>query len=326
MDWMPSTKSLRWEHLLASLTVGAGRRSIPTNSPPPRILSSSKWGTLFGANDGGDRNPIWQALTLEKVSIPPSPEDIVLEPSQFFPNQKASIATVQVVDRRFQATHTLSLVPGAGDADNARFSLSGSDLMPAPFDFSNQPPGAKYSIRLRAVDTLDPKRFLEKSFELKLASPNAPTSVALDASSLSRASVVGSLVGQLHAVDPDSFDRHVFALVDGQGSEENHWFRLEDAQLKLGAPLPQELLRVRLRLKATDRSGLSVESAIVLPLVEPRIRINEILASEVGGLADENQQPQEWIELLNQLDQPLDLTGWSLTDDRNVCRNGASPQ
>lgn len=282
-------------------------------------------GDLFGANDGGDRNPIWQGLTLERVSVPPTPEDIALEPSRFFPGQKLAIGSFSVTDRRFASTHILSLVPGDGSTDNARFSLSGADLMPAPFDFSNQPIGTQYSIRIRAVDVLDSNRFLEKRFQLTLSAAQAPTAVRLDATSLSRASIVGSLIGNLRAEDPDGFDRHEFTLVPGQGSEENAWFRIEADQLKLAASIPQAQTQARLRVRTTDRSGLSAESSFVLPLVDPKVRINEILASEVGGVTDENQQPQEWIELTNQLDQPLDLTGWYLTDDRDSLQKWRFP-
>lgn len=282
-------------------------------------------GDLFGANDGGDRNPIWQGLTLERVSVPPTPEDLALEPTQFFPNQTASIGTFRVTDRRFGATHTLSLVPGEGSTDNARFSVSGGDLMPSPFDFSSQPIGTQYSIRVRAVDVLDANRFLEKRFQVTLSAPHAPSAVRLDATSLSRASIVGSLIGQLRAEDPDGFDRHVFTLVGGEGAGENGLFRIEGDQLRLANALPQALTQARLRVRASDRSGLSVESAFILPLVDPKVRINEILASEVGGVTDENLQPQEWIELANQLDQPLDLTGWYLTDTRDDLKKWRFP-
>jgi hypothetical protein len=48
----------------------------------------------------------------------------------------------------------------------------------------------------------------------------------------------------------------------------------------------------------------------------PTIRINEFLASNVGGLADEDGEAQDWIELWNFGSQPINLAGLSLTDDR----------
>ncbi|HKX63122.1 MAG TPA: lamin tail domain-containing protein, partial [Verrucomicrobiae bacterium] len=43
--------------------------------------------------------------------------------------------------------------------------------------------------------------------------------------------------------------------------------------------------------------------------------INEILASNQNGLADEDGQPQDWIEIYNRGTTTVDLTGWSLSDD-----------
>ncbi|MBN1420416.1 MAG: lamin tail domain-containing protein [Planctomycetes bacterium] len=45
--------------------------------------------------------------------------------------------------------------------------------------------------------------------------------------------------------------------------------------------------------------------------------INEILASNTTGLTDEDGEPADWIELFNRGTEAVDLTGWSLTDDRD---------
>jgi hypothetical protein len=49
----------------------------------------------------------------------------------------------------------------------------------------------------------------------------------------------------------------------------------------------------------------------------PSIRINEFLASNLSGLADEDvpAEPQDWIELWNYGATPVNLNGYSLTDD-----------
>jgi hypothetical protein len=43
--------------------------------------------------------------------------------------------------------------------------------------------------------------------------------------------------------------------------------------------------------------------------------INELLAANENGLADEEGEPQDWIELFNAGPEPVDLAGWSLSDD-----------
>ena len=47
----------------------------------------------------------------------------------------------------------------------------------------------------------------------------------------------------------------------------------------------------------------------------PEIRINEFLASNIEGLADENGEAQDWIELWNYGGATVNLAGYALTDD-----------
>lgn len=277
-------------------------------------------GNFFGGNDGGDRNPIWQALTLESVYIPPAPDDLTLSPLQFFPGQTGYIGQFAVTDGKFAATHTLSLVAGAGSTDNAKFSLSGAQLLPSPFNFSAAAPGTSYSIRARATDAADGARFIEKTFSVSLAAPHAPTAVGLNAASLSSGLLAGQAAGILSATDPDTFDRHTFTLVAGAGADQNSLFTVVGNELRLASALPGALASVSLRVRATDLSGLSVETALVLPLVEPRVRINEILAVSTAATLplDQNSLTSDWIELHNELAQPVNLAGWRLTDDADV--------
>ena len=47
----------------------------------------------------------------------------------------------------------------------------------------------------------------------------------------------------------------------------------------------------------------------------PRIVINEVVASNVNGLVDEDGETPDWIELFNAGDTPVALGGWGLSDD-----------
>jgi hypothetical protein len=51
----------------------------------------------------------------------------------------------------------------------------------------------------------------------------------------------------------------------------------------------------------------------------PRIRLNEFLAANISGLMDEDvpAEPQDWIEIWNYGTTPVNLNGFSLTDDRD---------
>ena len=43
--------------------------------------------------------------------------------------------------------------------------------------------------------------------------------------------------------------------------------------------------------------------------------INEFLASNATGLTDEDGDYSDWIEIYNRSSQPVNLSGWALTDD-----------
>lgn len=294
----------------------AGRATLYT----ARVLASSdvlviEMGNLFGQNDGGDRNPIWQALTLERLFIPPTPEDVRLTSDQFFPTQTSPVGRFEVQDRKLGASHELNLVAGAGDEDNAKFVTRGTDLHLGDFDFRSVPAGTSFAIRVRATDTADATRWLERTFRVTVAAPHPPSGLRLDATSISDLAVPGATVALLEAVDADAFDVHRFALVPGAGDQDNALFRIADHRLELArSPAPGQP-EARLRLGTVDQSGLTYETPVVLPWVAPQVRINEILASQVSGVSDEADQPQEWIEIANELAQHVDLTGWRLTDD-----------
>ncbi len=57
----------------------------------------------------------------------------------------------------------------------------------------------------------------------------------------------------------------------------------------------------------------------------PSIRINEFMASNTSTLADEDGDYSDWIEIYNPTQFNLDLTNWSLTDDKRQIRKWVFP-
>ena len=51
------------------------------------------------------------------------------------------------------------------------------------------------------------------------------------------------------------------------------------------------------------------------PQAPSALSINEILASNVAGLTDEDGDHSDWIEIYNRSNQTVNLSGWALTDD-----------
>jgi len=62
--------------------------------------------------------------------------------------------------------------------------------------------------------------------------------------------------------------------------------------------------------------GTNAWSISVVPdAPAPDLRINEIAAANILGLADEDGDHEDWIELVNRSPFAVNLAGWSLTDD-----------
>lgn len=254
----------------------------------------------------------------EEPAATDRPTDILLDASVIRPGRPGPFGIFTVTDARVGATHQLTLASGEGDTDNAKFAIATLALVPWLFDFATLPPGSVLSLRVRATDVGKPDRWLEKAFTLTLAAPQAPTALRLDARSVSSRAEPGWRVAAWAVEDPDPDDRHRVEPVPGLGDFDNGAIEVDGGGVRLTRPLAAGQGRLRFRLRATDGAGLFREEAFDLPVSEPRVRLNEILAGELGGIPDQNRGRKEWIELWNERPQYENLSGWYLTDDRSV--------
>ena len=58
----------------------------------------------------------------------------------------------------------------------------------------------------------------------------------------------------------------------------------------------------------------------------PRVVINEVLADNENGIIDENEQNEDWVELYNDSDEEVDLSGYFLTDRYGDARQWEIPE
>ncbi|MFT5412069.1 MAG: spore coat protein CotH, partial [Verrucomicrobiales bacterium] len=91
-------------------------------------------------------------ITVDVIPPPSSPTDISLSTTNIGENVLSTsfVATLFTNDANASDTHTYSLVAGAGDTDNASFSIVGNQLRAAT-NFTGQV-GNTFSIRLRTLD------------------------------------------------------------------------------------------------------------------------------------------------------------------------------
>ena len=82
-------------------------------------------------------------------------------------------------------------------------------------------------------------------------------------------------------------------------------------------PVPQSYT-----LTATNEEGTTTRKVLVdlLPaaIAAPSVRISEVLTQNLTGIMDEDNTRQDWIELQNMTGDPVNLSGWHLTEDRSA--------
>lgn len=99
--------------------------------------------------------------------------------------------------------------------------------------------------------------------DLRFYDLGAPTDLQLPDSSVAEGAPVGTVVGRLAVTDPDPAETFQFALVGGDGSEDNALFTLSGEEVRTGAVFDFETrASYAIRVRATNGKGLWVERAL----------------------------------------------------------------
>jgi hypothetical protein len=116
--------------------------------------------------------------------------------------------------------------------------------------------------------------FVESAFAITVSNVNeAPTAIALSASSVAENAASGTTVGTLSTTDPDAGDTFVYTLVSGTGSTDNASFAIVGGQLQTASSLNFETKSsYTVRVRSTDAGGLFVEAPFVISVTD----VNEV--------------------------------------------------
>lgn len=247
-------------------------------------------------------------VTFSALAVGPlAPVDIQLAALDLFPGTAdISAGTLTSTDPNPGDTHTYSIVADPG----GWFGIVGNSLT---FAGPAAAVGTGYTVRVRSTDPASLS--VEKDFTLTVAAPLAPTGIGCSAGFIPAGSAAGTLLGRLTTVDANTADDFTYSLADGAGNAGNEAFRIIGDELRLSRAVAAGTAPLSFRVRSTDRAGLSVQATFTLPVVEIGVRISEFMASNDTGLADEDGDRPDWIELYNPLAAPVDLSGWRLTDD-----------
>jgi len=138
----------------------------------------------------------------------------------------------------------------------------------------------------------------------------APHGIFLNTTTVDASAAQGAFLAALRAVDSNRFDTHVFSLVGGAGATNNNMFTVSGSRLLAGPGFPtQPGTNLWIRVRATDSTGLFAERIFGIEAKAPE---RHIVINEIHYNPPENTIPEEFIELYNPSNAPVNLSLWRL--------------
>ncbi len=96
---------------------------------------------------------------------------------------------------------------------------------------------------------------------------SSPIDIALSITTVVKEAALGAVVGEISAIDSDSFDAHSFSLVNGDGDEDNGHFRVDGFYLRTTVFLDQfDTSSFRIRLRVTDGVSAPFEKPLAISI------------------------------------------------------------
>ena len=242
-------------------------------------------------------NQLEQTFTINITNNNAAPTAIALSNSSLNENNSVNqvIGSFSTSDTDATDTHTYSLVNGAGNADNDRFSINTDQLLADEvLDFENQ---SSYSIRVQSKDGAGES--VQQTFSISVSDINdSPTAVSLSKLDIDEQLPANTLVGTLTTTDQDATDSHNYRFIPGLGGEDNDSFNLSGNELRTAAPFDYNARQVlNVKLEADDGNGgiltetfvIAVNDASQAPtdilLSNTTIAENEAASAVVGNLS-----------------------------------------
>ncbi len=177
------------------------------------------------------------------------------------------IGTFSTTDPDSGNSFTYSLVTGTGDTDNTAFSIVGNQLQinnSPDFETKNS-----YSIRVKTTD--QGGLSFEKTLTIAVNNVNenpsnqAPTDLALSATTVNENVAPNTVIGTFSTTDPDTGNSFTYSLIAGTGDTDNTAFSIVGNQLQINnSPDFETKNSYSIRVKTTDQGGLSFEKTLTI--------------------------------------------------------------
>ncbi|MDB5391591.1 MAG: hypothetical protein JWM11_7237 [Planctomycetaceae bacterium] len=248
-----------------------------SNGSYPSYLINLNGTLFFEASTAAAGDELWHLADSNLA-----PTDISLSTTSIAENNaaNAAIGTLSATDANAGDTFTYSLVTGTGSTDNASFSISGNTLKIVPS--ANFEAQSSYSILVQVADQGGLK--FQKQFTINVTDVNeAPTSLALSATSILEQNVANATVGTLTAVDPDTGNTLTFSLAPGTGSTDNSSFSIVGNSLQI---IPVTSFATKnnyaIRVRVTDQGGLSFDKQFTINVTKTNTAPTDISLSSTS--------------------------------------------
>ncbi|MCP9859613.1 MULTISPECIES: ELWxxDGT repeat protein [unclassified Cyanobium] len=245
-----------------------------------------------------------KVLPISILNVNESPTNISLSASSVAENVAAGtlVGTLSSTDPDAPLTpqsFSYRLITGTGSTDNAAFEIQENELrLRNSPDFELK---SSYSIRVQTRD--QGNRTFAKVFTISVTNqPEAPTDLALSASSIDENVAANSVVGTFSSTDQDAGNTFTYSLVAGSGATDNSAFTIVGNQLQINASPDFETKNsYNIRVRTTDQGGLSFEKALTVTVNN----VNEAPTDLVfggSGTVNENAAPAQVLGSLSTID------------------------
>jgi len=199
---------------------------------------------------------------LQIVNVNDAPTAVMLSDTSIFENaSNPAVGSFTALDPDANETFTYSLVVGAGDADNADFSISGANLKfigTANYEVKNV-----YSIRCRVTDFGG--LFFERIFIIVVKNVNDnPTNLLLSNTKVFENEPANQFVAKLSTIDEDVNDMFTYTFAN-IGTNNNTSFAISNDTLKANQLFDFETKNSYvIYLTTTDSAGLSFTKSFTI--------------------------------------------------------------
>ncbi|MFL6060634.1 MAG: cadherin domain-containing protein [Marmoricola sp.] len=295
---------------------------------PLDVETKSAYSVRVRVTDGGS-NTFEKVFAITVTDANDVPSDISLSTSTIAEDQPSgsTVGTLADLDQDAADVPTFTLVAGAGSSGNGSFTISGTTLKTATaLDFETQ---GSYSIRVQVDDGHGGT--LQKALTVTVTNVNeAPTDLALSASTVVENSAIGTTVGTLSDTDPDAGDAATYTLVPGPGSADNASFTISTTALKTAVALDFETKSsYAVRVRVTDGGANTFEKALTITVTNVNEAPTNIALS--ASTVAENSASGTTVGTLSDTDQDAGdspvftlVTGTGSTDNASFTISGTS--